>query len=277
MGGNSSRRALLLIKIKRSKNLKTAIKKYIAAILLIFSIIFLTIAPLRKRVTNLYENSCLHISESLQYVATALNLNLKNVRIEGLDYISQQAILETLNLGNQTNLFSLNTQDIAISLQKIGWIQHAHIYKQLPNTLSIKITEHKPYALWQHFGKVFVITEKGVVIPSATPKNFGALTLVIGENANLHCKQLLDIFDDYPTLKDKLSALQYMYKRRWRLHLNSGIIVDLPEDDVGNAIHKLYTLHQQQKILDRDVKIIDIRIPNRLIIKGSSVVGQQKS
>jgi hypothetical protein len=55
------------------------------------------------------------------------------------------------------------------------------------------------------------------------------------------------------------------------------VLVDLPEDTIGDTIHTLYAMHQKQKILDRDVEIVDMRVPNKIIFKGTRIAGKQKN
>ena len=58
--------------------------------------------------------------------------------------------------------------------------------------------------------------------------------------------------------------------RRWDLHLQSKIVVRLPEDEVGAALHRLSVLITQEKILDRDIAAVDLRVPDRLIIEPAA-------
>jgi cell division protein FtsQ len=48
------------------------------------------------------------------------------------------------------------------------------------------------------------------------------------------------------------------------------ITVRLPEDDVGGALHRLSVLIAQEKILDRDIVAIDLRVPDRLAIEPAA-------
>lgn len=202
--------------------------------------------------------------------------SVQNIQVRGLKYTSKLDVLKVLNVDYGDNIFSVNTQLLLESLKKIGWIEHVTIQKKFPNTIEISIQEYKPYALWQHKNIVSVITETGVVIPKADPKHFSDLPLVVGEKANLQCKGLFSILMDYTGFKDMVVSAQYMYGRRWRLYFSTNVIVDLPEENIGDTIHKIYTLHQKQKILDRDVEIIDTRVPNKLVFKGSKSIKRTK-
>lgn len=210
-------------------------------------------------------------------LAKKAGFSVENIHISGLKYTSKLDILKVLNINYGDNIFLVDTEVLLLSLKKIGWIEHITIHKKFPNTVEIVIQEYKPYALWQYKNKVSVIAETGVVIPNADPRNFTDLMLVVGERANLQCKSLFSILMDYPGFKDMISSAQFMYGRRWRLYFSTGVLVDLPESNIGDSIHRVYTLHQKQKILDRDVEIIDMRIQNKLVFKGIRIATKQKN
>lgn len=208
--------------------------------------------------------------------ARVVGFSVQNIQVSGLRYTSKLDVLRVLSLDYGDNMFGVNTQVLLESLKKIGWIEHVTIQKKFPNTIDISIQEYKPYALWQYKNQVHVVAETGVVIPNADPKHFTDLPLVVGEKANFQCKGLFSILMDYPAFKDLVISAQYMYGRRWRLYFSTNVIVDLPEENIGDTIHKMYTLHQKQKILDRDVEIIDTRVPNKLVFKGSKSIKKTK-
>ncbi|MDP1975591.1 MAG: cell division protein FtsQ/DivIB, partial [Alphaproteobacteria bacterium] len=71
-------------------------------------------------------------------------------------------------------------------------------------------------------------------------------------------------------LKSLIASAVIIGKRRWDLHLKNGMIVKLPENNASAAWTQLALLDQEHKLLDRDIAIIDFRLPDRLIIKMAS-------
>jgi cell division protein FtsQ len=65
-------------------------------------------------------------------------------------------------------------------------------------------------------------------------------------------------------------------QRRWNIHLKGGIDVRLPEDEANNAWARLADYHKSHRVLDKDVTVLDLRIPDRLIVKtGPKTDGQE--
>jgi cell division protein FtsQ len=57
--------------------------------------------------------------------------------------------------------------------------------------------------------------------------------------------------------------------RRWDLRLSNGIDVQLPEDDVAAALHRLVELDRDKKLLSRDITAVDLRLPDRVTVRLS--------
>ena len=55
--------------------------------------------------------------------------------------------------------------------------------------------------------------------------------------------------------------------RRWDLSLAGGIAVRLPEDDPSKALARLAAFEQESGVLSRDVRLLDLRMPDRVIVR----------
>jgi cell division protein FtsQ len=57
--------------------------------------------------------------------------------------------------------------------------------------------------------------------------------------------------------------------RRWNLRLAGGIDVQLPEQDPSSAWLRLAQYQRSHSVLSRDVTVVDLRLPDRLIVRKS--------
>ena len=55
--------------------------------------------------------------------------------------------------------------------------------------------------------------------------------------------------------------------RRWNLRLHGGVEVRLPAGEEARAWHRLAALEREHAILGRDLVAIDLRLPDRLIVR----------
>ncbi|MBN8898056.1 MAG: cell division protein FtsQ, partial [Rhodospirillales bacterium] len=56
-------------------------------------------------------------------------------------------------------------------------------------------------------------------------------------------------------------------ERRWNLQMNSGTDVMLPEGHEVEALDRLAQLQQEHAVLDRPLAAIDLRLPDRLLLR----------
>jgi cell division protein FtsQ len=66
--------------------------------------------------------------------------------------------------------------------------------------------------------------------------------------------------------------------RRWNLRLKSGADVQLPEDDTAAAWNRLAEYERSHQVLKREIRILDLRLPDRLIVRESprSILGDKR-
>ena len=93
------------------------------------------------------------------------------------------------------------------------------------------------------------------------------LPMVVGPGAPLGANSLITTLDKYPALAARILASVRVGERRWDLHLKNGIEVMLPEGHEAEALDRLMRLHQEHALMDRPLTAIDLRLPDRLVVR----------
>jgi cell division protein FtsQ len=93
------------------------------------------------------------------------------------------------------------------------------------------------------------------------------LPLVVGDGANTAAGALLDALAAQPALLARVVAAVRVGDRRWNLHLRSGTDVMLPEGAEVQALAKLAELQTSDALLDRPLERVDMRLPDRLVLR----------
>ena len=101
----------------------------------------------------------------------------------------------------------------------------------------------------------------------ADPAAFGHLTVVAGSSAAPNAAPLLNILRTEPELFAEVWAVTYQSERRWDVHLRNGIRVRLPETDPRTAWSRLAVIDHSKRIIDRDLAVIDMRVPDQMIVE----------
>jgi cell division protein FtsQ len=70
-----------------------------------------------------------------------------------------------------------------------------------------------------------------------------------------------------PELATRVTAAIRVGDRRWNIRIDNAIDVLLPADGAANAWSQLVRLERSSAILKRDLQTIDIRLPDRLVLR----------
>jgi cell division protein FtsQ len=196
-----------------------------------------------------------------------LGLRVGEITVEGRNETPAPALLAALDVKRGTPLLALDLGAARKRLEDLPWVQSASIERRWPQLLSVRIVERTPLALWQCNGTIKLIDLDGKVIAGADIHRFARLPMVVGEGADKQAPGFLDILAQQPTLAHRVDAAIWVANRRWNLHLVDGIDVRLPEEAPEQALLKLVDYEAKNRLFERDVVMIDMRLPDRLIVR----------
>jgi cell division protein FtsQ len=198
-----------------------------------------------------------------------LGLTVSDITVEGRETTDRETILAALGAKPGTPILALSPKHAKQQLESLPWVRTAVIERRLPGTLYVRLVERKPLALWQHGGKIALIDRLGAVIPVTRLDRFAKLPLVVGEGAASHAAELLDMLASEPDLAARVTAAIRVGDRRWNLRIDNAIDVLLPADNTAEAWAQLARLDRASALVQRDVQTIDIRLPDRLVLRVS--------
>jgi cell division protein FtsQ len=164
-------------------------------------------------------------------------------------------------------MWDVDPEIVRVRVEALEWVSRADVARLWPATLDVTLVEKEPYALWQTKGVTWLIDRSGDQITKEDIAEFAGLPLVVGPGAPQHAVELIEIMNRFPAIQRRVKASVRVGDRRWDLHLKNGMQVRLPEDGVEDALNRLTVLEQEQKIFERDVESVDLRLPDRLVVK----------
>lgn len=202
-------------------------------------------------------------------LARAVGLGLEQVTISGISQIRENEVLAAAGINSKMSLAFLDVNDLRERLERVPLIKSATVRKLYPNELVIGLTEREPHALWQNNGELFIVASDGTVIDLMQDERFVDLPFVVGENANTRSKEYLALLDAAGPLKSRIRAGTLVAGRRWTLKMDNGMDVRLPELGAAQAMARLAKLEEEQKILEKDVLAVDLRMADRVVVRLS--------
>jgi cell division protein FtsQ len=215
-----------------------------------------------------------HLADGLHQQATVLSaragFRVEDIFVEGRNRTPRDEIIAALQIQRGDPMFGIDLVATRQRLEELSWVKTATIERRLPNVVHLLITERNPVVLWQNQGRYYLVDRDGQVVGDEIGE-YADLPLMVGEGAPDHAADLVDLLKTEPDLKARVKAAQWVGDRRWNITLDrtvGGIDVRLPEDDPLSAWHDLAKMDKEQSLLERKVALIDMRLPDRLVLRA---------
>lgn len=196
------------------------------------------------------------------------------IEITGQALTQESDIIAALALDPMVSTLNFDAAAARARILALPSIESATVRKVYPGRVVVSVVERTPVARWRVDGVTFVVDGGGNQI-GEDKGAYGDLPLVIGDGAANDALVMIRAMDRYEGLKAHLAALSRIGDRRWDLIYDTGLRVQLPEQGVAQALDKLNGYQRDYALLDRDVTLIDLRVPNMVAATPSADAQKQ--
>lgn len=197
----------------------------------------------------------------------ALGFRIEEILVTGRNETPQKDLLSAIGLHRGAPIFAFDPDAARAKVEALPWVKSAAVERLLPNTVVLRIQERRPLAIWQSEGRFALIDGEGRVIKREGLEQYAGLLLVVGDDAPPHAADLVRMLAAEPALLDRVKAAIRVGGRRWNVRLKNDVDVRLPEEDPAAAWKRLAEYERRHGVLERDVQSLDLRIPDRLIVR----------
>jgi len=204
-----------------------------------------------------------------------LGLRLQEIKVDGRHFTPKDELLASLGVHLDQPMMSIDPRALKARLETLGWVRSALVERRLPGTLYVRLDEAEPVALWQHDGAFHLIDRSGQTIDKADAAAFAQLPVLVGDGAPAHCADLLAMLAREPDLAARVRGAVWVSERRWNLRFDNGVDAKLPADSPETAWSLLAKLEREQHLLGKNVTVIDLRMPDRLLVRLGPAVDLQ--
>lgn len=251
----------------------------LAGNLFLLGVIFMLASVIITIKTNLIGRKLTDLSTEFYNYSAGLGFKIDDIVITGRDKTAKQDILNALQLSRETNILNLDLRDLQQKVEQLPWVRHAVVKRRFfPNIIQIDIQERQVQSIWQLDHKFRPIDGEGNVIEADyTPDH--PILLIVGEGAPENITALMKSITDDQNIFERIKVANYISGRRWNIVLDdveNGITVKLPEKHIDEAWKKLLKLNTTQGLLKRKLTIIDLRFPNKVIVKLGKMTPEER-
>lgn len=251
----------------------------LAGNLFLLGVIFMLASVIITIKTNLIGRKLTDLSTEFYNYSAGLGFKIDDIVITGRDKTAKQDILNALQLSRETNILNLDLRDLQQKVEQLPWVRHAVVKRRFfPNIIQIDIRERQVQSIWQLDHKFRPIDGEGNVIEADyTPDH--PILLIVGEGAPENITALMKSITDDQNIFQRIKVANYISGRRWNIVLDdveNGITVKLPKKHIDEAWKKLLKLNTTQGLLKRKLTIIDLRFPNKVIVKLGKMTPEER-
>jgi cell division protein FtsQ len=198
---------------------------------------------------------------------TQAGFTVRNVALNGQERTSESAARAAIAVPVGNSIFGVRPDAVRARLLMLPWVADAEVRRHLPDAVSVRLIEKRPFALWRNGADVLVIERSGAVITKAANQRLGRLPLLAGAGAPESAAPLIDALAGEKATSARLQLIQRVGERRWDLILSGGVTVRLPEEGWERQLAELERLIVEKGVLERDIEMIDLRYPDNYVFR----------
>lgn len=208
---------------------------------------------------------------SLKHIGFDLPIR-NSVFISGRERTESDTVQEVINeiaAPVDYQILRLDLKQLQANLKALPWVKKASVKRQLPHVLYVVLEERKPIALFKNNSNYYPIDEDGMIVHAKEDGNVEELIVIVGKGSVSKAPMLVKELEKYPQIKERVMGAKLIGERRWQLFiddLENGVIVDLPDAPLSQGLARLYIEDNQNGILDKQAKRIDLRLNDRAVI-----------
>ncbi|MCE2516851.1 MAG: FtsQ-type POTRA domain-containing protein [Alphaproteobacteria bacterium] len=196
-------------------------------------------------------------------------LRLEEIIIKGRVNTTEAELINAIGTPWYDPMLTLDLDRIHHNITALGWVRGAQVERVLPAKLVVTLDERQALALYQDDAGHHVIDHTGTIIAGVKAEDFTHLPVVKGPNAPENAAEILTLLKQQSQLFADVWSLTYQSNRRWDVYLRNNIRIQLPERDTAGAWSKLAAMDREHRLTKRDVINIDLRVPNKIVIRPS--------
>jgi cell division protein FtsQ len=179
-------------------------------------------------------------------VTTSQYFTIRKIEVNGINYFSRDAVLETIGMREGMNSFSINIEDIEGSLRKTPWVKNVSVTRNLPDGFTIDIEERMP-AFWiTKDDTLLYVDSNGDLIAPVETHNFLSLPSLELEHGGEMLLDKLEVFvnqlktTSLPLEVGNASWLRLSAARGFELFLEKhGLTISIGTDDWEKNLRRL--------------------------------------
>lgn len=194
-------------------------------------------------------------------------LAVDTVTVEGRDKTALDDLREAIDVNRGDPILFLDLDEVRRRVADLPWVKGVVVERRLPDNLHVRLQEREPFVRWQNGGRTVLIDREGVILARAVGGEFKSLRRLVGKGAPEQATVLFDMLQGDLPLFERVVTATRIRERRWDVTFDNGVVLRLPEEGTRQAWQRFAQLQAAEGLLDKDIRVIDLRVPDRVILQ----------
>ena len=202
---------------------------------------------------------------------------VRRVYSEGRVLADDAVLTRTLEPHFGQPIFAVGLDTIRAEVEALPWVRSASVARKLPDTIWVRLEEHRPIARWMDGNRQVLVSDAQQVFKVKDAARYRELPLLFGKGAPAHALELLELVASEPELARHVTGARLVSGRRWDVYLDGRIEVRLPANRPQAAWRRLAKEEKASGVVSRAVSSIDLRSPDWLTLElPDAAIGRGK-
>lgn len=210
----------------------------------------------------------------VENAAAAIGFGLDQVAITGQKYTADADVFEALDLASTRSLATFDAAAAKTRIEALPWIEKAELVWTYPGGLNVRVTERKPWAVWQHGKRRVLVDDTGRVLATVKGDKGGGLLRLSGEGAADVAPALMAILARYADIRRDLIEAERVADRRWTLKLSRDMTLVLPPEREAQALAMFAADRSVKALTAAGGFVVDLRALNKITLRKSGADAQ---
>lgn len=177
------------------------------------------------------------------------------------------ALSSAAALPKNTSIYSVDLNNVNANMLSVPGVKNSAV-RRLPNgNLIIRVSYHRLVAAYTDGENYFPLSDDGTIVKTPSDTRPESAVLFRGKVPENSPEKIIAITNAANDMLADIDYVEWVEQRRWNIQTTGGITIKLPEDDFAHAISRLITINKSHNILGRDISVIDMRDPARILVK----------
>jgi cell division protein FtsQ len=193
---------------------------------------------------------------------------ITRIEVPGVSADLAEAIREASFVALPVNSLEVDVAAVRDRVQALAAVERARVRAVPGGVLEVRAIERIPVVVWRTAAGLQLLDQHGVRVAEIDSRlRRPDLPLIAGAGAAAHVPEALALLADAGPIAPRIRGLVRVGERRWDVALDRDQVIRLPETDALAALNRVMALEAAEELLARDVTVVDMRDPQRPMLR----------